>query len=72
MFAVVGGSPADCVVAGMTHVCKDLKPELVLEALFSHMGLTYDPNAIQIHRKDVYASDGDDFVSLGAMGEVIE
>ena len=46
--------------------------ELVLEALFLHMGLTYDPNAIQIHRKDVYASDGDDFVSLGAMGEVIE
>ena len=50
----------------------NLKPELVLEALFLHMGLTYDPNAIQIHRKDVYASDGDDFVSLGAMGEVIE
>ena len=42
----------------------NLKPELVLEALFLHMGLTYDPNAIQIHRKDVYASDGDDFVSL--------
>ena len=50
----------------------NLKPELVFEALFLHMGLTYDPNAIQIHRKDVYASDGDDFVSLGAMGEVIE
>ena len=50
----------------------NLKPELVLEALFLHMGLTYDPDAIQIHRKDVYASDGDDFVSLGAMGEVIE
>ncbi len=33
VFAVVGGSPADCVVAGMTHVCKDLKPELVLSGV---------------------------------------
>ncbi len=29
----VGGSPADCVVAGMTHVCKDLKPDLVLSGV---------------------------------------
>ena len=28
------------------------------------MGSLHDPNAIQIHRKDVYASDGDDFQSL--------
>jgi len=33
VFAVVGGSPADCVVAAMTHVCKDLKPELVLSGI---------------------------------------
>jgi 5'-nucleotidase len=33
VFAVVGGSPADCVVAGMTHVCKDLRPELVLSGI---------------------------------------
>ncbi len=33
MFAVVGGSPADCVVAGMTFVCKDLKPDLVLSGV---------------------------------------
>lgn len=33
VFSVVGGSPADCVVAGMTHVCKDLKPDLVLSGI---------------------------------------
>lgn len=33
VFAVVGGSPADCVVAGMTFVCKDLKPDLVLSGV---------------------------------------
>jgi len=33
VYAVVGGSPADCVVAGMTHVCKDLKPDLVLSGI---------------------------------------
>jgi 5'-nucleotidase len=32
-FAVIGGSPADCVVAGMTHVCGDLLPELVLSGV---------------------------------------
>lgn len=33
VFSVVGGSPADCVVAGMTHVCKDRKPDLVLSGV---------------------------------------
>lgn len=33
MFAVVGGSPADCVVAGMTHLCKDKLPDLVLSGV---------------------------------------
>lgn len=32
-FAVIGGSPADCVVAGMTHVCKDRLPDLVLSGV---------------------------------------
>ena len=51
----------------------NLKPELVLEAMFQAMGYTYDQNAIQIHRRDVYAMDpaGDGFISLGKMGEVI-
>ncbi len=33
VFAVVGGSPADCVVAGMTHICADLQPDLVLSGV---------------------------------------
>jgi 5'-nucleotidase len=33
VYAVVGGSPADCVVAGMTHVCKDLRPDVVLSGV---------------------------------------
>ena len=51
----------------------NLKPELVLEAMFQAMGYTYDQNAIQIHRRDVYAMNpaGDGFISLGKMGEVI-
>ncbi len=33
VFAVVGGSPADCVVAAMTHVCLDRRPDLVLSGV---------------------------------------
>lgn len=33
IFAVHGGSPADCVVAGMTHVLKDREPTLVLSGV---------------------------------------
>ena len=33
MFAVPGGSPADCVVAGMTHVCRDKLPDVVLSGV---------------------------------------
>jgi 5'-nucleotidase len=33
VFSIVGGSPADCVVAGMTHICKDHKPDLVLSGI---------------------------------------
>jgi len=54
--------------------CTDnVKPELVVEALFNHMGLEYKPSAIQIHRIDVYAV-GDapnTFISLGDMGTII-
>lgn len=51
----------------------NLKPELVVESLFGAMGLTYEINAIQIHRKDVYAAsaDGKGYVSLGEMGTKI-
>ena len=60
------------------HVCTgssdNLKPELVLEALYKHLGLVYKTEAIQIHRKDVYAASesGTGFISLGDMGENIE
>ena len=60
------------------HVCTgssdNLKPELVLEALYKHLGLEYRPEAIQIHRQDVYAAaeNGTGFISLGDMGESIE
>ena len=33
VFAVVGGSPADCVVAGMTHVCRTHQPDIVLSGV---------------------------------------
>jgi 5'-nucleotidase len=32
-FAIAGGSPADCVVAGMTHLCADRLPDLVLSGV---------------------------------------
>lgn len=51
----------------------NLKPELVLESLFLAMEIAYDANAIQIHRRDVYAlnEDGSGYLSLGEMGEII-
>ena len=57
-----------------TGSADNLKPELVLETLFHAMGLPYNENAIQIHRKDVYApaKSGDGYISLGDMGEEIE
>ncbi len=33
VFAVNGGSPADCVVTGITHLLKDKKPDLVLSGV---------------------------------------
>ena len=51
----------------------NVKPELVVEALFNHMGLDYNPSAIQIHRIDVYAAGEtpNTFISLGDMGTII-
>lgn len=60
------------------HVCTgssdNLKPELVVEALYKHLGLEYRPEAVQIHRIDVYAAleDNKGFISLEDMGEIIE
>lgn len=50
----------------------NLKPELVVESLFGALGLTYDMNAIQIHRRDVYAASANGCISLGEMGEKIK
>jgi 5'-nucleotidase len=33
IFAIPGGSPADCVVVGMTHLCRDRLPDLVLSGV---------------------------------------
>jgi 5'-nucleotidase len=33
IFAVPGGSPADCVVVGMTHLCRDRLPDVVLSGV---------------------------------------
>ena len=49
----------------------NLKPELVLESLFGYMNIPYQENAIQIHRKDIYARKGEQFISLLDMGEDI-
>jgi radical SAM-linked protein len=56
-----------------TGSADNLKPELVLETLFDAMGFIYDGNAIQIHRRDVYAlaEDTGNFIPLIDMGTEI-
>ncbi len=51
----------------------NIKPELLLSSLYNCCGLTYDDNAIQIHRKDVYAMNekNHSLISLLDMGEEI-
>ena len=49
----------------------NLKPELVLQAFYEFLSLEYQEFAFQIHRLDVYAKEGDKFVSLLDMGEEI-
>ena len=47
----------------------NIKPELVLASLYEKCGLTYDENAIQIHRLEVYARDDqEEFIPLLDMG----
>ena len=43
----------------------------MLESLFNYRNIPYNANAIQIHRLDVYAKEGDRFISLLDMGEEI-
>ena len=49
----------------------NIKPELVLSSVYEKCGLSYDENAIQIHRLEVYAREDNKLVALDAMGEEI-
>lgn len=49
----------------------NIKPELVLSSVYEKCGLSYDENAIQIHRLEVYAREEEKLVALDAMGEEI-
>ena len=51
----------------------NLKPELILSSIYESCDLSYDENAIQIHRIETYARNEDDsFVALSDMGSEIE
>lgn len=43
----------------------NVRPELVLEAMAAHFGISYDEAAYQIHRMEIY---GEDFVPIGEIG----
>ncbi len=64
------GKPVFCMKLSTGSV-DNLKPELVLDALYQSMGLTYDANAIQVHRCEVYTKTKQGFLTLDEMGEVI-
>lgn len=67
------GRPAFFLMVS-TGSTDNLKPELVLEAYFASMGIPWKPEALQIHREDIYARAGVDtpvFVSLGETGEIL-
>lgn len=57
-----------------TGSAANLKPELMLSALYQMMGLTLDEYSLLIHRIDMYAIDPatQGFVSLDDLGENIE
>ena len=50
----------------------NIKPELVLSSIYERLELSYDENAIQIHRLEVYARDeAGQLVPLDALGTEI-
>ena len=55
-----------------TGSTNNIKPELVLESLYNKCGFEYKPEAIQIHRVDVYTTSGNKFIPLSEMGEQIQ
>lgn len=60
------------LAAGSVH---NLKPEFVLQAFFEFCGLSYEPLAFQVTRKEVYADMGSEqehqFIALEELGEEI-
>lgn len=57
------------VTTGSTN---NVKPELVLQSIYKELNLEYDTDAIQIHRKDVFAfNDKEELVPLIAFGREI-
>ena len=55
-----------------TGSTNNIKPELVLESLYNKCGFEYKPEAIQIHRVDVYTTSDNKFIPLSEMGEQIQ
>lgn len=55
-----------CTLASGSVV--NIKPELVLEALCSYAGMEYDKSAYQVHRLEMYATDGGKFVPMSEYG----
>ena len=50
----------------------NIKPELVLASMFAAAGLTYHPEAMQIHKLETYTkNEQGDFIPLDALGENI-
>ncbi|SER62770.1 TIGR03936 family radical SAM-associated protein [Lachnobacterium bovis] len=57
------------VTTGSTN---NVKPELVLQSIYKELNLEYDTDAIQIHRKEVFAfNDKEELVPLIAFGREI-
>ena len=61
-----------CLSAGSVH---NLKPELVMQAFASFMGIELSEYSLLIHRSELYAATGENpaqLISLEALGEEIE
>ena len=54
-----------------TGSTNNIKPELVLESIYKKCNLEYLPEAIQIHRVDVFTTLDGKFIPLSDMGEQI-
>ena len=50
----------------------NIRPEMVLEAFFEYLGLSFTESAYQIHRQELYAKIDENLVPLGSLGEDIE